>query len=586
MYNKFFGFKERPFQLLPNPEYLFLARSHEEAMAHLKYAISQGDGFVEITGEVGTGKTTLCRAFLESLDEDTEYAYIFNPKMNSVQLLKAINDEFGIPSDADNIKDLIDVLNKFLIEKKSQSKKVIILIDEAQNLSKDVLEQIRLLSNLETSTSKLLQIILVGQPELGEMLDSYELRQLGQRISLSCHLQPLTFKETKDYINHRLHIASPNPDVTFTGGAFREIYDYSRGIPRMINIVCDRALLSAFGLNKKRITRTIVKSAIKELSTRGEIKKAWLRKRVKRFAYVFIVVAVVMSVYLIYRAGYFNKIQISGTDRSTISIKEKGKNVSPEHSSKNRTPKGRVKEEKEISQKANPSVLTFSQLMEETGAGLTRSSALKWALNLWGQGYSSDRYMDSLDDDNFFRFVSKRNGFEMKKLNDHDFNIIKILNIPAILKFTSPGSDEPKYMVLKAIRNGDMVLLDDKGKEIIGTLEEIKQFYSGVAYVPWKNFLNFPGTIPVSAPRESLIILKMLLKELGFENIKIDPVYDDATREAIEIIQAKHGLKVDGIVGPLTKIVLYNESGSLKIPHLFGGNNFKEKSDEREQGKR
>ncbi|MBW2011384.1 MAG: AAA family ATPase, partial [Deltaproteobacteria bacterium] len=191
MYKNFFGFKERPFNLVPDPAYLFLSKSHEEALAHLTYAVVQGDGFVEITGEVGTGKTTLCRAFLESLDDDTKTAYIFNPKLDSIQLLKAINDELGINSDADNTKELIDSLNLFLIEKKTQGKNVILLIDEAQNLTREVLEQLRLLSNLETTKQKLLQVILVGQPELREKLDSHELRQLGQRISLSCQLIPL-----------------------------------------------------------------------------------------------------------------------------------------------------------------------------------------------------------------------------------------------------------------------------------------------------------------------------------------------------------------------------------------------------------
>ena len=192
MYNSFYGFKERPFQLVPNPAYLYLSRSHEEAMAHMVYAISQGDGFVEITGEVGTGKTTLCRAVLENLDERTEAAYIFNPKLDSLQLLKAINDEFGVDSSGSSVKELIDTLNAFLMKKRMDGSKVVLIIDEAQNLNKDVLEQLRLLSNLETTTSKLIQIILVGQPELGEMLDSRELRQLGQRITLSCYLTPLS----------------------------------------------------------------------------------------------------------------------------------------------------------------------------------------------------------------------------------------------------------------------------------------------------------------------------------------------------------------------------------------------------------
>ena len=269
MYNAYFGFKEKPFKLVPNPEYLFLSRSHEEALAHLNYAISQGGGFVEITGEVGTGKTTLCRAFLENLDENTVAAYIFNPKLGPKQLIKTINDEFGIHYDADNTKDLIDKLNAFLIQKKGERKRVIVLIDEAQNLSKVVLEQLRLLSNLETSREKLLQIILVGQPELAEMLDSHDLRQIGQRISLRYQITPLNFKDTRDYIQYRLNIASHKSTPVFEKGAYRHIYQYSRGIPRLINIACDRALLTAFSLNRPTVTGQLARHTIKEMTGRG-----------------------------------------------------------------------------------------------------------------------------------------------------------------------------------------------------------------------------------------------------------------------------------------------------------------------------
>ncbi|MBW2711993.1 MAG: AAA family ATPase, partial [Deltaproteobacteria bacterium] len=227
MYENFFGFKERPFKLVPNPAYLFLSKSHEEVLAHLAYAVIQGDGFMEITGEVGTGKTTLCRAFLENLDHNTKAAYIFNPNLNSVQLLKTINDEFDINSDADNTKDLIDTLNSFLIMQKTQGNNTILLIDEAQNLTKEVLEQLRLLSNLETAKHKLLHIILVGQPELKKTLNSFELRQLSQRISLSCQIIPLNYKEVTEYIEHRISIASQKPGVKFTRAAYRSIYKYS-----------------------------------------------------------------------------------------------------------------------------------------------------------------------------------------------------------------------------------------------------------------------------------------------------------------------------------------------------------------------
>ena len=270
MYKKFFGFKERPFQLVPNPEYLFLSRSHEEALAHLTYGGYEGDGFVEITGEVGTGKTTLCRVFLENLDSGTVAAYIFNPKLDALQLLKAITDEFGLDSSADNTKELIDTLNRFLIEKKRKGQKVIVIIDEAQNLSKSVLEQLRLLSNLETTTSKLLQIFLVGQPELAEMLDSAELRQLGQRISLSSHIVPLSSRETRDYIEHRIHVASAQtPLAKFTRAAIRRIYRFSGGIPRLINIACNRALLTAFGLGQHTVSARIADISIRELTARA-----------------------------------------------------------------------------------------------------------------------------------------------------------------------------------------------------------------------------------------------------------------------------------------------------------------------------
>ncbi|MEN8232445.1 MAG: AAA family ATPase, partial [Thermodesulfobacteriota bacterium] len=302
MYNKFFGFKEKPFKLVPNPEYLFLSKSHEEVLAHLTYAISHGDGFVEITGEVGTGKTTLCRVFLGSLDSSFEAAYVFNPKLDALQLLKAINDEFGISSKPDNTKDLIDILNGFLIEKKAAGQKVLVLIDEAQNLSLEVLEQLRLLSNLETTQEKLLQIILVGQPELGDMLSSQQLRQLGQRITINCKLDPLTFQEAKDYIRHRISLASHRAGPPFDKGSYRAIYEYSKGIPRLINIACNRVLLNAFSRNSFEVTGSITKEAIKELTRKKSgHSHGWLQGR-PGFAIasaVFIPLAIVIF-YLFY----------------------------------------------------------------------------------------------------------------------------------------------------------------------------------------------------------------------------------------------------------------------------------------------
>lgn len=266
MYRKFFSFKEKPFRLVPNPKYFYLSKSNEEALAHLTYALSHGDGFVKITGDVGTGKTTLCRTFIENLKDNTEVGYIFNPKLNSIQLLKTINGEFGLFSNTNNLKDLIDIFNSFLLEKKAQRKKVILIIDEAHSLPKAVLEQIRLISNLETTHSKLLQIILVGQPELDNLLSSLGLRQLEQRISLSYRLTPLINKEAIEYIHHRIGIASFKPHLRFSNAAVRAICKYSKGIPRLINIACDRVLLAAYTMRSQRITGNIAKVAIRELT--------------------------------------------------------------------------------------------------------------------------------------------------------------------------------------------------------------------------------------------------------------------------------------------------------------------------------
>lgn len=297
MYTSFFGFKEKPFKLVPDPEYLFLSRCHEEALAHLTYAVNHGDGFVLITGEVGTGKTTLCRAFLDSLDNSVEVAYIFNPKMDASQLLKAINDDFSIDSGNENIKNLIDALNSFLLEEKTRGRQVLILIDEAQNLSDEVLEQLRLLSNLETNREKLLQIILVGQPELLDKLASHELRQLGQRINITSRLAPLTAQETEAYIQHRIKRARQLPGDIFDRSACRRIHAYAGGIPRLINIACDRALLTAFSLNRFRVTATIARQAINELRDHSGVRPRAVRYRLAMLFAVFILLAAAAMYY-------------------------------------------------------------------------------------------------------------------------------------------------------------------------------------------------------------------------------------------------------------------------------------------------
>jgi general secretion pathway protein A len=653
MYKNFFGFYERPFKLVPNPAYLFLSKSHEEALAHLTYAVIQGEGFMEITGEVGTGKTTLCRAFLEHLDDDTKAAYIFNPNLNSIELLKAINDEFGIPSDADNAKDLIDTLNNFLIKQKKQGKHTILLIDEAQNLTNEVLELLRLLSNLETAKHKLLHIILVGQPELKEKLNSHELRQLKQRISLSCRLIPLSFKDVRNYIQHRINVASRKPGIQFADDAYRAIYNYSQGIPRLINIVCDRALLTAFGLDQKEITQKIVRASIKELNDKNNINKNNYKKRKKIILFLSILSLIVfMMIY--YRPEllsvntmlnspetktldtlHSNDVKKSVPDVPTSDAKKpiltavttpdkkrpepdvtisELKQPGPELTTSNEkkpvptvtTPvknkpatdvtvselkkvlpaatasgskKIEVHKEKTLEPAIEPieePVRNLGNLLKTMNRLSSRHVAIKVALNLWNIESEIKPDMDTIDDDqDFFRIVSKENNLLIRRITGN-LNAIKKLNLPVILAVHLNKSVPPVYLALIKIDTQKVTLRGGK-QDISIELSpvELESYWSGVAYIPWKNFLSLKGTIPINCPKDSIITLKMLLRDIGFKEVEINPFYDDKTRQAVKEIQKKYGLHIDGTVGSTTKIALYNEKKLLKQPRIVNtGNSF------------
>ena len=645
MYENFFGFKERPFKLVPNPAYLFLSKSHEEVLAHLTYSVIQGDGFMEITGEVGTGKTTLCRAFLENLDNNTKAAYIFNPNLNSVQLLKTINNEFGINADADNTKDLIDTLNSFLIMQKTQGKNTILLIDEAQNLTKEVLEQLRLLSNLETAKHKLLHIILVGQPELKKKLNSFELRQLAQRISLSCRIIPLNYKEVIEYIEHRIKIASQKPGVKFSHAAYRSIYKYSRGVPRLINIVCDRALLTAFGLDQQTIKGKTIKASIRELTARGEIEKNGLKKR-RIIVLFFSIFCLISLMFIIYPPRFFNvntifnspeikkpdisrsngiKTSVPDTPATNSGITrasaEKASKSAPESIVKPVT-KSVVKPvvkpvEKPVVKPVTKSVVkpvvkpvaksvvkpvvkpatepvvkpvaksvvkpvvkpATESVVEPVGnlgnflAKMDRFSsrhmAIKTALDLWNTEPEIRPNFDGIHDDHdFFRMAAEKNGLSMRRIVGN-LNSVKKLNLPAVLTFYPLNKVSPVYLTLSKVDYRKITLRG--GKEdisLILTPAELEAHWSRVAYIPWKNFLSLKGTIPLDSPNESIITLKMFLRDIGFKDVEISPSYDDNTRRAVKKIQRKYGLHIDGAVGSTTKIALYNEKYFSQLPHI------------------
>ena len=268
MYQEFYGFKEKPFALTPDPQFLFLSDGHRTAIDSLLYGIYQREGFMVLTGDIGTGKTTICRALLGKLDKKIKTAVIFNSFLTEGDLLKAILRDLGCPSNGRSKKERIDVLNQFLVYELSQGANVALIIDEAQNLSTFVLEQIRMLSNLETEKEKMLQIVLIGQRELEKKLQSSSLRQLNQRIAIRHRLLPLTLNETESYIQQRLTVAGARGNITFSRAAFQEIYKFSQGIPRLINLLCDRTLLAGFVEQTYHIHKGIVKKAERSLSGR------------------------------------------------------------------------------------------------------------------------------------------------------------------------------------------------------------------------------------------------------------------------------------------------------------------------------
>jgi general secretion pathway protein A len=268
MYYQYFGLTEAPFSIAVNPRYLFMSARHRDALAHLLYGVGSGGGFILLTGEVGTGKTTINRCLLEQLPTDTDVAIILNPALNALELLASVCDELGIEYDHDKhtLKTLTDRLHRFLLDNHARGRKTVLLIDEAQHLDFDVLEQIRLLTNLETNSEKLLQIILIGQPELAQMLARPELRQLNQRITARYNLDPLNIDETSAYIHHRLQVAGMSPErVIFSPSVVRGIYKATRGIPRVINVLCDRMLLGAYGRNTSRVDHDILRVAMREV---------------------------------------------------------------------------------------------------------------------------------------------------------------------------------------------------------------------------------------------------------------------------------------------------------------------------------
>ena len=289
MYTRFYGLREKPFEITPDPRFLYLSENHKEALAHLTYAVRERKGFTVITGEVGTGKTTLIQTLLSRLDGNTRTAYLFNPKLGSTDFLHYICEDLGLKAQKRSKGQYIATLHNFLMSCYARNENVVLIIDEAHTLDPELLEEVRLLTNLETPKSKLLQVILMGQPELNDTLNRPEFRQLKQRVSLRYHMQPLDKEETREYIKKRMRMAGAFDHDIFTPKAFKEIYEYSKGIPRLINIVCDNSLLTGYAADQKVIGKSIVCEVINHLDGVS------LEKKRKKFSPLKVIPIVILS---------------------------------------------------------------------------------------------------------------------------------------------------------------------------------------------------------------------------------------------------------------------------------------------------
>lgn len=574
MYTEFFGLSEKPFNLTPDPRFLYLSIKHREALAHLLFGIKSQSGFVLISGEIGTGKTTLCRSLLHRLDTDTRVSFIFNPALSPEELLRNINEDFGILSTAATIKGLIDELNDFLMEQAAKRRKSVLVIDEAQNLTPEVLEQIRLLSNLETETQKLLQIILIGQPELVESLELPELRQLNQRITARCHLHALNFSETLQYVAFRLRVAGGRGKVRFSRSAIRAVYRHSRGTPRVINAVCDRALLIGYTKNQKQVTKALVNRAAREI--RGERLKPKRKLPLRRLLPNPTILATVVMVFVLVKLFTTQDIPLTNFPSDTLSNLNP---LRPETYVVNRPagPLGLPGQPDDLIVEASPIDTpaveeapaepplppSFAEQLGQLSADETRTSASAAILRQWNMApvsvYPSDDALESLS-----HFMAL-NGLVLEYVYSSLEQVLAV-NLPAYMKVVH--DDSYAWVGLVGLE-GNHVELALYGDEPVRVLrDDFERDFLGEAAIPWKD--PAPDTPVLYIDMEGRYVgqLKSQLRALGWTGTGRYRLFDKETEAVIQDIQAHAGLRVDGVVGRQTRMVVTSWLPSPPTPSV------------------
>ena len=552
MYTSFFGLTEKPFAITPDPRYLYLSERHAEALAHLLYGINESGGFIQLTGEVGTGKTTVVRTLLSRVPHHADVAVILNPRVTPVEFLLTICEELGLgiaDADRDSVKQMVDALNRRLLNAHAEGRRIIVLVDEAQNLSIDVLEQVRLLTNLETATQKLLQIILIGQPELRELLDRTDLRQLAQRITGRYHLQPLSREETKGYVRHRLRVAGATEEI-FTPGALLELHRLSLGIPRVINVACDRALLGAYTQETKRITASLVRRAAGEVYGRRFLPK-WLG----------------------WAAGCLGAAALAGTlflgwqywrhQSPVLSASRAIKSAAATHSLPRAEPApspGAAGAAAAAPPPAPaPKLASVNALLQANETNTTDGAAFRRLLALWGTALSDERDPCGQAAKAGLACLDQRGSWAQ----------VRTLNRPAILTLTDDRGQRHRVVLSNLDDKTATLNLGEHNEKV--SIDDLSRDWFGEFTVVWKPKTSHTRLLSLGMQGDEVRWLRRSLNALagGASDPENADVYDQGLAIAVQNFQREHRLNVDGIAGVQTQVVLDTALADPNSPLLL-----------------
>ncbi len=576
MYERFFGLVDAPFRLTPDPRYLFLSKKHAEALAHLRLGLKESSGFVCISGDVGTGKTTLLRAFLNDLGPDVSTAYIFTPPGSGLELIQRINRELGLPATSDSQMGLTETLHEHLLAQRKAGKLSVVVVDEAQAFSIELLEELRLLSNLETTTEKLLRVILVGQPQLRDLLANPALAQLNQRITLRWHMGPLTAAETAGYVRHRLGVASRGKvSRVFTAPALRLLYRLSGGVPRLVNMIAHRALLAAFVARKRSVTTRSVLRAYREI---GAVPlPATTPHRGRRVAWATAVAATAVGVVTL-GAPRFGWLPTRG-DVPAVVAKQPPRTPEPALVPEPSAAVPAAPAETVVARAANPEpaaapapsplATAAAEVERRLAASTADESAHDATTRVLAAWHTRPLAADEtrLPDD--LERVGWRRGLDTLPFNGNR-SMLQLLDLPAVVELRV-GNDGPRYAALLGMDGEHVAIAVGDSAPITVDAGFLDRFWFGQAWVLWRDFEGMGPTFGREGHGAPVLRLQTLLHRAGLYNGEPHGDWDAATETAVLDFQRSRRLDADGRVGRLTRIVLYAAAGGYARPTLALG---------------